>query len=120
MFGRAGAIFSATGFQRQIVARRAVFRRGGGSPGPGADPARDRPERRRDPNGGAGLDHARGRAADVGRLAPGGKAELILFKGRSLTELLSRPESRRTLIRDGKLIDATVPDYHDLDDLMER
>ena len=33
--------------------------------------------------------------------------------------LLSRPESRRTLIRAGKLIDATVPDYQDLDDLME-
>ena len=57
---------------------------------------------------------------DAGVLAPGGKADLVLFRGRSLTELLSRPESRRTLIRNGKLIDATVPDYSDLDDLMER
>ncbi|MBC7280449.1 cytosine deaminase [Hoeflea sp.] len=57
--------------------------------------------------------------ADAGTLAPGAGADLVLFRGRSLTELLSRPESRRTLIREGKLIDATVPDYQDLDDLME-
>ncbi|OCW58233.1 cytosine deaminase [Hoeflea olei] len=58
--------------------------------------------------------------ADAGMLQPGSSADLLVFRGRSLTELLARPESRRTLIRDGKLIDATVPDYHDLDDLMER
>ncbi|MFH1518897.1 MAG: cytosine deaminase [Pseudomonadota bacterium] len=57
--------------------------------------------------------------ADAGVLKPGSGADLVLFRGRSLTELLSRPESRRTLIREGKLIDATVPDYQDLDDLME-
>lgn len=57
--------------------------------------------------------------ADAGTLKPGASADLVLFRGRSLTELLSRPESRRTLIRAGKLIDATVPDYQDLDDLME-
>ena len=56
---------------------------------------------------------------DAGILTPGAGADLVLFRGRSLTELLSRPESRRTLIREGKLIDATVPDYQDLDDLME-
>ncbi|MBU4529445.1 MAG: cytosine deaminase [Hoeflea sp.] len=57
--------------------------------------------------------------SDAGTLMPGAGADLVLFRGRSLTELLSRPESRRTLIREGKLIDATVPDYQDLDDLME-
>lgn len=57
--------------------------------------------------------------ADAGTLKTGAAADLVLFRGRSLTELLSRPESRRTLIRSGKLIDATVPDYQDLDDLME-
>ncbi|MDP2119446.1 MAG: amidohydrolase family protein, partial [Hoeflea sp.] len=56
---------------------------------------------------------------DAGTLTQGAGADLVLFRGRSLTELLSRPESRRTLIREGKLIDATVPDYQDLDDLME-
>lgn len=56
---------------------------------------------------------------DAGVLAPGGKADLVLFRGRSLTELLSRPESDRTVIRNGKAIDATLPDYSELDDLME-
>lgn len=51
--------------------------------------------------------------------APGGRADLVVFRGRSLTELLSRPQSDRTVIRDGKAIDATLPDYSDLDDLME-
>lgn len=57
--------------------------------------------------------------ADAGTLKTGSTADLVLFRGRGLTELLSRPESRRTLIRSGKLIDSTVPDYQDLDDLME-
>jgi cytosine deaminase len=47
------------------------------------------------------------------------KADLVLFRGRSLTELLSRPESHQIVIRDGKAIDATLPDYSELDDLME-
>ena len=62
---------------------------------------------------------ARAMRLDAGLLAAGGKADLVLFRGRSLTELLSRPESDRTVIRDGKAIDATLPDYSDLDDLME-
>lgn len=57
--------------------------------------------------------------ADAGVLKPGGKADLVLFRGRSLTELLSRPESHRTVIRNGRVIDAHLPDYSDLDDLME-
>jgi len=59
------------------------------------------------------------RLDDAGLLAAGGKADLVVFRGRSLTELLSRPESNRTVIRDGKAIDATLPDYSELDDLME-
>ncbi|MCZ4287375.1 cytosine deaminase [Hoeflea alexandrii] len=59
------------------------------------------------------------RLDDAGLLAAGRKADLVLFRGRSLTELLSRPESDRTVIRDGRAIDATLPDYSDLDDLME-
>lgn len=56
---------------------------------------------------------------DAGLLSVGGKADLVLFRGRSMTELLSRPESSRIVIRNGKAIDATLPDYSDLDDLME-
>ena len=54
-----------------------------------------------------------------GRLAVGGLADLILFDGRDYSELLSRPESGRRVIRAGKAIDRTLPDYRELDDLMQ-
>ena len=54
-----------------------------------------------------------------GLLAEGGPADLVHFKARSWTELLSRPQSDRTVIRDGAAIDATPPDYAELDDLLE-
>lgn len=63
---------------------------------------------------------AMGLDGDVGRLAVGGPADFILFKGRSWTELLSRPESERTVFRRGVAIDARVPDYGELDHLMEQ
>jgi cytosine deaminase len=55
---------------------------------------------------------------DAGTLTVGGAADLVIFKGRSWTELLSRPESDRAVIRAGRLIDSTLPDYSELDDLM--
>lgn len=55
----------------------------------------------------------------AGTLSPGGPADLVVFRGRSWTELLSRPESDRIVIRDGRAIDRTLPDYAELDDLME-
>ena len=54
-----------------------------------------------------------------GRIAVGGPADLILFDGRDYSELLSRPESGRRVIRNGELIDRTLPDYRELDDLMQ-
>jgi cytosine deaminase len=57
-----------------------------------------------------GLEHA-------GRVAPGAPADLVIFEGRSWTELLSRPESRRTVLRAGKVIDTTPPAYAELDHL---
>jgi cytosine deaminase len=45
-------------------------------------------------------------------------ADLVLFKGRNWTELMSRPQADRTVIRAGKAIDTTLPDYRELDDLM--
>ncbi|CAN7489047.1 cytosine deaminase [Mesorhizobium sp. LjNodule214] len=53
-----------------------------------------------------------------GTLAAGGNADFIVFKGRSWTELLSRPESDRIVVRDGKAIDRKLPDYAELDELM--
>lgn len=54
----------------------------------------------------------------AGRIATGAPADLVIFRGRSWTELLSRPESDRIVIRDGRAIDAALPDYAELDDLM--
>lgn len=55
----------------------------------------------------------------AGRVAPGDPADFVLFRGRSFTELLSRPESDRVVVRDGRPIVRDLPDYSDLDDLME-
>ncbi|MBZ9965443.1 cytosine deaminase [Mesorhizobium sp. BR1-1-2] len=53
-----------------------------------------------------------------GMLAAGGDADFIVFKGRSWTELLSRPESDRIVVRAGRAIDRQLPDYAELDELM--
>ncbi|MBZ9671794.1 cytosine deaminase [Mesorhizobium sp. ES1-3] len=53
-----------------------------------------------------------------GTLAAGGDADFVLFKGRSWTELLSRPESDRIVVRAGHAIDRQLPDYAELDELM--
>ena len=54
----------------------------------------------------------------AGQLAAGGPADFIIFKGRSWTELLSRPESDRIVVRAGRAIERDIPDYAELDDLM--
>ncbi len=54
----------------------------------------------------------------AGVLAAGGPADFVIFKGRSWTELLSRPESDRIVVRDGRAIERDLPDYAELDDLM--
>ncbi|AZO29624.1 cytosine deaminase [Mesorhizobium sp. M1B.F.Ca.ET.045.04.1.1] len=58
------------------------------------------------------------RLEGVGTLAAGGSADFIVFKGRSWTELLSRPESNRIVVREGMAIERKLPDYAELDELM--
>jgi cytosine deaminase len=54
---------------------------------------------------------------DHGRLTPGGPANFIIFPtARKYSELLSRPQYDRIVIRDGIPIDTTLPDYEELDD----
>ena len=60
------------------------------------------------------------RRPQAGRIAAGGPADLILFRARSWTELLARPQADRTVLRAGKAIDRTLPDYRELDFLFER
>jgi cytosine deaminase len=55
---------------------------------------------------------------EYGLIAPGRPADLVLFRARSWTEFLARPQSDRTVLRKGKAIDRTLPDYRELDDLM--
>jgi cytosine/creatinine deaminase len=49
----------------------------------------------------------------------GALADLILFRARNWTELFARPQSDRVVLRNGVVIDTTLPDYRELDDLME-
>ncbi len=57
---------------------------------------------------------------EFGLIAVDGPADLVLFRARNWTELLARPQSDRTVLRLGRPIDRTLPDYRELDDLMER
>ncbi|MFK8185532.1 MAG: cytosine deaminase [Phormidesmis sp.] len=55
---------------------------------------------------------------DLGQIETGMDADLVLFKARSFNELMARGQSDRAVIRAGKPIDTTLPDYAELDDLM--
>ncbi|CAN5502956.1 cytosine deaminase [soil metagenome] len=52
-----------------------------------------------------------------GTIRVGAPADLVIFEGRSMSELLSRSEDRRVVLRSGARIDATAPDHSELDDL---
>ena len=52
------------------------------------------------------------------RIGPGLPADFILFTARTYSELLSRPQSDRIVVRDGQPIYATLPDYSELDHLL--
>ncbi|MDJ0627253.1 MAG: cytosine deaminase [Rhodobacter sp.] len=52
-------------------------------------------------------------------LASGAPADLVICKARSWTELFARPQMDRIVLRGGRQIDRTLPDYADLDPLME-
>jgi len=55
---------------------------------------------------------------NLGKIAVGLPADLILFKARNFSELLSRSQRDRTVLRQGIKIDTTLPDYRELDDLL--
>lgn len=50
-----------------------------------------------------------------GRLAPGGPADFVIFRARKYSELLSRPQLDRVVVRNGLATDAVPPDYSELD-----
>jgi cytosine/creatinine deaminase len=53
-----------------------------------------------------------------GRIGPGLPADLVLFEGRTWSELLSRPQATRVVLRNGRAIERRLPDYRELDDLI--
>jgi cytosine deaminase len=48
-------------------------------------------------------------------LVPGAAADLVIFDGRSFNEMLCRPQTARIVLRQGRPIDTTLPDYALLD-----
>jgi cytosine deaminase len=54
----------------------------------------------------------------AGRIGPGLPADLALFEGRTWSELLSRPQANRVVLRNGRAIERQLPDYRELDDLI--
>ena len=57
--------------------------------------------------------------SDVGRIAVGAAADLLLFRARGMTELLARPQSDRVILRAGRVLDAELPDFRRLDPLFQ-
>ncbi|WP_046862547.1 cytosine deaminase [Microvirga massiliensis] len=53
-----------------------------------------------------------------GRIEAGDAADFVLTRARSLNEFLSRPQSDRMVVVAGRPIDTTLPDYRELDPLM--
>ena len=49
------------------------------------------------------------------RIELGAPADLVLFRARTFNEWLCRPQSDRVVLRDGRAIDRTLPDYRELD-----
>ncbi|MBO9651982.1 MAG: cytosine deaminase [Variovorax sp.] len=55
---------------------------------------------------------------DRGVLKAGAGADFLVLKARNYSEMLSRTQVDRTVVRSGRAIDTTLPDYRLLDDLM--
>ncbi len=57
------------------------------------------------------------RLGNRGRIGAGLPADLVLFRARNWTELLARPQADRIVVRSGKRLATTLPDYRELDSL---
>lgn len=55
---------------------------------------------------------------EAGWLRPGAPADLLLFRARGMTELLSRPQSDRIVLRGGRVLEAELPDWRELDPVL--
>jgi cytosine deaminase len=50
-----------------------------------------------------------------GVVAEGTAADLVLFRARSMTEFLARPQCDRVVLRGGAVLDAVAPDFREMD-----
>jgi cytosine deaminase len=57
---------------------------------------------------------------EAGQITVGAVADLVLFRGRDFSETLSRSQHDRVVLRQGRAIDTTLPDYRQLDALVRR
>ena len=57
--------------------------------------------------------------AELGSIRENGPADLVIFESRNWSEFVSRPQSNRTVLRAGRPIDTTPPDFSELDCLGE-
>lgn len=55
---------------------------------------------------------------DAGRIKAGGAADLVLFRARRFSELLSRHQADRVVLRAGRAISTDLPSYEELDPLV--
>ncbi|NET08960.1 MAG: cytosine deaminase [Merismopedia sp. SIO2A8] len=55
--------------------------------------------------------------SNMGVIEVGQPANLVIFQARTFSELLSRPQGDRIVLRNGKEISTTLPSYEELDDL---
>ena len=53
------------------------------------------------------------------KLAVGDPADFVIFNARNWSELFPRPQADRIVVRGGQQINRQLPDYRELDDLME-
>ena len=53
--------------------------------------------------------------ADPRRIAVGAVADLVLFRARSMTEFLARPQADRVVLRAGRLQEVSLPDFREMD-----
>jgi cytosine deaminase len=61
---------------------------------------------------------ARACGFDTPSLLHGSPSDIIVFRARDWNELFARPQSGRIVLRQGRAIDRTLPDYSELDALM--
>jgi cytosine deaminase len=55
-----------------------------------------------------------------GTIRAGGPADLVLFRARTMSELIARPQADRVVLRSGRAVDTSLPDYRELDSLFPR